>query len=120
MTAYAAEMESAARDIAEAGAPVTFKRPASAYNSTTGGFSGGPTTASSDALRVKGDASRRKPGLILNQPITLLVAALNLGDFVPTGEIDSMTFGGTTYAVKDVDPFAPDGTAITYRITGSL
>jgi hypothetical protein len=123
VTAYAAEIESAAADIQDAGAPVTFSRGTGTYNDTTGNVSGGPLTASSFAISVKGKPIRDLPGgLVLNQPITLLVAAKQLGSFSPLPN-DKMTWGGTTYTVapyEGVDPVMPDGTAIMYRVTGSL
>lgn len=119
MTVYSAEIESAASDIRDAGAPVTFARGARTHDKATGRMSGTPTTASSYAVRVKGDAKRLAArNLVLKDPITLLVEALHLGTFVPE-DPDSMTFAGATYTVKDVDTLAPDGAAITYRVTGS-
>lgn len=119
MSSYAAEIESAARDIAEAGAPVTFTRGTGAYNDSTGTFASGTTTASADAIQVRGSPSRLA-GLnrVLKDPITLLIAAAGLGDFVPESD-DKMTFAGVTRTVVDTDPLAPNGVAITFRVTGT-
>lgn len=119
MSDYTAEIESAAADIREAGAPVAFARGASTHDKATGRMSGSPITASSHAVRIKGDAKRLAArNLVLRDPITLLVEALDLGTFVPE-DPDSMTFAGATYTVKDVDPLAPSGVPITYHVTGS-
>jgi hypothetical protein len=119
-TLYAPEQQSAAADIRSAGALVAFARANQAYNDTDGTLSGAPITATSHAIRVKGDPQRLAAlNLRLVSPITLLVAALELGSYEPTAD-DSMIFAGQTYAVKDVDPVAPDGTPILYRVTGSL
>ena len=120
MTAYAAEIESAAADIQDAGAPVTFERKAGTYNDATGNVSGSSVSASAFAVVVKGSPTRFLAlGLTLNTPITLLIAAKPLGTFRPLPN-DKMTYAGTTYTVKDVDPTMPDGAVIMYRITGSL
>lgn len=119
-TAYLSEQKSAAKDIKKAGAPVTFARGKQTYNDSDSSLSGTEVSASSYAIRTKGNPVRLAAlNLKLVQPVTLLVAAFYLAAFVPLPD-DKMTFGGVVYTIKDIDPVAPDGAAIVYRITGSL
>jgi head-tail adaptor len=100
--------------------PASFARSAAGYNDGDGTFSGAPASAASKAIRRRGDASRLAAlNLRLVQPITLTVDAEPLGVFVPAPD-DAITFGNQTYAVRDVEPIAPDGINLAYTVTGSL
>ena len=100
--AYAAEHASAhARVVAAKGVPVTFTKGA---NSIPG-----------VAVRVRGKSQVYLAlSLIQSESPTLLFVADTYGDAVPLGA--TVTFGGTKYVSRDIDPVAPDGLPIMSRV----
>lgn len=118
-TKYASEAADALTDIQDAGAPVTFPSGSPpVYDAATDTWSADTRgTASSYALQVKSDPDRLAAlGLVLANPVTLLVAASGLAVTPAPGM--AMTWAGLTYTIKLVEAVAPDGTAILYRCTG--
>ena len=120
-TQYADDIASAGRDIADAGAPVTFTRAVNTVDVRSGDVAPTQITAVSSAIRVKPyrmDLLRYEAlGLTLNNPVTLVVAASGLA-FAPLPG-DVFAFGAETFTVRTVDPIAPDGAAILYRVIGA-
>lgn len=120
MTQYSDEITSAQEALDDAGGAIAFTRSASGYNGVTGQFSQAPVSAATSALQVKANpmtiSALAAKGLVLLRPIAWLVAASKLGAFVPAFD-DAATWAGTTYTVRDVQPLAPDGAAIMYRVT---
>jgi hypothetical protein len=117
---YAVDHASALADVTAAGAAVTFTvtNPGTS-NPLTGQFTGNSTsTVTGSALRVKGDPKRYEAlNLVESEAPTLLFTPTTYGQ-LPSLEA-TVTFGGTVYRVRDVDPLAPDGTAILARIVVS-
>lgn len=127
-TQYADEIESAAADILDAGAAVTFTRQMPGYYDARTDTTYGATTlvATGAALRVKPrfrDVMEfQAQGLVLTDPVTLIVAGL----VVPSDGVvfdpmpgDSFAWNGLTYVVRYTDPTAPDGATVLSRIVGS-
>lgn len=103
--------------VAAKGATVTFRRESSTFTATTGRFSGSPTTATGNAVRVRG-VQARFPAVDLAKlanPLVLLVAASSLSTYVPTPG-DAVTFASVTAKVEAVDRVAPNGTAILFYV----
>lgn len=105
---------------------VTFTREdPGTYNASAGTWSGASTTTiTGSAVQVKGNAQRYADlGLVLATMPTLFFTptdyALAAGgtSFVLPG--DTVSWCGTTYTVRDVDPIAPDGYVIAARIVVS-
>lgn len=114
---YVAEHASALADVTEAGAPVAFVRHTpGTYDAATGLTSpSSRTEVAGAAMRVKGDPRKYATlGLTEHEAPTLFFVATTYGDVPPLGA--SVSFGGATYTVRDVAPFAPDGTAIFSRV----
>lgn len=120
MSAYATIAQRARATIARKGGPVTFTTTTGrVYNEDTGVWTGGaPVVASSVAVQEEDDPERfRVLGLTLNDPVTLLVAALGLA-LTPLPNM-ALGWGGAIYTVKSAEVLKPDGrTAITYRVIG--
>jgi hypothetical protein len=88
-------------DIAEAGAPVVFLADA---------WKGG-------AIEIPGDPDVYQAlSLITSNPVTLIVAAWDLG-VAPSFGV-AFRWAGTVYTVKLATPVAPDGTPIIWTIIG--
>lgn len=112
----------AASVIAKYGAPVTFTAPGTAiYDSATGLWSDGtqPTSFTGTGISTRGQFDHMLPStLVLNNPVTVLVAALNLGG---TPEVKMiMTWGTTNYTVSAVLPVAPNDNPIYYIVVGDV
>ena len=120
-THYAPDIASTSRDIAAAGAPITFTRDTSTYAPSTDTKTPGTAQACGVALRVKPrytDVMRlQAQGLVLIDPVTLLVAADGLAFDPQPG--DTFVWGCISYTVRSVDVTAPDGTPILYKVVGS-
>lgn len=113
---YETEHASALADVRAAGVDVVFtKTVKGAYDASTNTF--GPdtvTTVTGAAVRTKGDPKKYAAlNLIESEAPTLLFVADTYGDTPPLES--AVDFGGNTYRVRDVDPLAPDGTAIFTR-----
>ena len=117
---YTDDIAAAQAIVADAGTSVTFSRTGGTFTPSTSRVSGGATTASGSAVRVKGTDRLRFASQTtkLVNPIVVLVAASGLGAFQPQPG-DRMVFAGTTYTVKDTNVVAPDGTAILYNVVAS-
>lgn len=118
MSDYAATHARARRLVGRKGAPVVF-------TSTSGGTYDPLTpttetgamarTVSGSAARVAGDPLRYQAlELIPSEAPTLEFVPDVYGAMPPLGA--SVVFGGLQYIVRDVEPIAPDGTAIAARI----
>lgn len=100
MSVYATDWAGALADVRAAGAAVSFV---------------GATTVSGYAIRTKGNPKRYVAlKLVETESPTLFFVPSTFGT-VPALN-DLVTFGGTEYAVADVEPFMPDGTAIFSRV----
>lgn len=117
MTAYASDHAAALADVRTAGTPVTFTVTTQGAQDPATGFFPNPTvsTVAGFALRVKGDPQRyRDLGLTESEAPTLLTVPSTYGGTPALNA--SVTFGGQTYTVRDVEPLAPDGTAVLCRV----
>ena len=115
---YADDVAGAAADLAAAGAPVTITRDTSDYNAATDSTVPSSTTSATSAVQRKSDWRKVQAlGLTLSKTVTLLVAASGMAFDPQMG--DTLTWNGVTYAVKDVQTLAPDGTAIVHTVIGS-
>jgi hypothetical protein len=120
---YAATALRAQVQVARYGAAVTFSRSVAAtYDAATDTGSPTVTSATGNAVQKKADPRRyaalQSAGLVLVNPVTLLVAASALSTFVPTPG-DAVTFASVVRKVAAVDVVAPDGTAIVYDVVAS-
>lgn len=121
MGKYDAIAQRALETITKKGGPVTFPgagTPA-VYDPATDTWSGGSSSvATGRAVQIESDPDRFAAlKLVLTNPVTLMIAAAGLSVTPAPGM--QMTWAGTTYAIKDVDPIAPDGTPIIYTVIGS-
>lgn len=117
MTAYATEHASALDQITEAGVAVTFtKIVPGEYDAEADTWTDADDqSVTGYAIRVKGDPETyRSLGLVEHEAPTLLFAPDTYGELPALGA--TVAFGGETYTVEDVDPVAPDGTAIIARV----
>lgn len=117
MSIYTSDHAGALADLAEAGASVTFTFASpGTYTASTGLFSGDTTTTvTGAAIRIAGNPLRYQAlGLTQTEAPTLLFAPTTFGSLPVLGA--SVTFGGVTYTVRDVEPLALDGTAILANI----
>ena len=86
------------------------------YNAAADTYSGpATTTVAGYAVRDEGDPERyRALSLSLTEAPTLLFAPSTAGSVPALGS--TVTWGGVSYTVKDVDPIAPAGTAIVSKV----
>lgn len=125
MSIYDAVAERALAQITKKGGVVTFPGAnvgtPQTYDPATDTYSGGtpPSDATGRAVQIEGDPDRFKTlGLVLVNPVTLMIAAAGLGVTPAPGML--MSWGGKNYNIKDVDPVMPDGvTPIIYTVIGS-
>lgn len=96
----------------------TFANPGT-YDRATNTYSGGSSSSVSGyASRVPGDPERYKLlGLIEGESPTLLFTPDTNGDKPEL--LATVTWASATYVVRDVDPWAPDGTARSCRVVVS-
>jgi hypothetical protein len=124
-TKYAADAADALEMIAEAGATVTFPGAVpgtpGVYDPLTGTWSGGTgaTDATGSAVQIEDDPERfQSIGLVLVNPITLLIAAKNLAITPAPGML--FLWASRMYMVKDVEAVDPAGDgAVLYTVIGS-
>lgn len=104
--------------ITKKGAAVLFGVAAgNVYNPLTDTWSGGTVSfATGRAVEIPGDPNRFQAlGLVLTNPVTLLVAAQGLTIEPAPGM--SLTWGGVGYTIMNVDRVAPDGeTLLLYTV----
>lgn len=113
--AYATEHADALADVRAAGAPVVFTESQMAIDDETGAATETISTVPGHALRVKGRPDTyRALSLVESQAPTLLFVPDTYGAAPALGS--SVIWNGATYTVRDVDPLAPDGTAILHRV----
>lgn len=124
MGIYDDDIAEAYDDIVEAGADLLFVAGGGSqpvYDPVTDEWTnpGGTTTSvGGKAVQVAGDPDRYAAlNLVLVNPVTLLVAAKNLTTKPKVGM--QVAWAGELYTVRDVEPTAPDGTAIIYTVVGS-
>lgn len=116
MTGYAATHQRTLQLIRRKGAPVVFTSvQTTSYNPVTNVSTEQTLTVGGHAIAVSGDPLRYEAlHLVQSDAITLLFAPTTFGQLPPLGS--SVPFGGSTWIVRDVEPTAPDGTAIAARI----
>lgn len=127
MSKYAIEQQDVLEAITEDGGDVVFPGaiPGTppAYNELTGVWTGGTdaTDVTGKALQIEDDPMRFQGlGLVTSNPITLLIAAKNLGIRPVPGMV--FRFGGTTYTIANggVEALDPAGDGpIYYDVVGS-
>ncbi len=113
---FAIEHASAVQDLKDVGAAVTFTDTTATHDPTTGTFTS-PTssTVSGYAMKKRSDPKRYEALGLSEQDIQTLL-------FVPNTYGDTPSLGSTvswmsrTYTIRDVDPLAPDGTAILAEV----
>lgn len=99
MSVYTTDHAGALADVRAAGAAVTCT------GSNVSGY----------AVRTKGDPTRyERLKLVESEAPTLLFVPSTFGGTPALNDL--VTFGGTQYAVTDIDTLAPDGTAILHKI----
>lgn len=116
MSSYLAEHAGALADLAEAGTAVTFSHTTSTYTESTDATTAPVTaTVAGYALRVKGNPiTYAALNLVQSEAPTLLFAPSTYGQMPVLGS--SVTWGGQSYTVRDVNPLAPNGTAILCKV----
>jgi hypothetical protein len=128
MSEYTAIALRALATIRRKGGPVSFPSgTAPAYDADTDSWSPDlRTVATGSAVQIDGDPDRLAVlSLVVVNPVTLLIAAegwttaagasVAFTPIMPT----TMTWAGEVYAVKDIDPIAPNGRAIAWTVVGS-
>jgi hypothetical protein len=118
---YAAEHADALADVSDAGAAVVFTRTVNVEDTATGLVTPSVSTIAGSAIRVKGNPDKYQAlGLVQSQAPSLFFTPNNYGDCPGPGDTvlwrDPVTQQLATYAVKDVDPIAPDGFVIAARV----
>lgn len=116
---YAADHASALADIRESGAAVSFSvRNPGVPDPLTGLSTGGGTSSvAGHGLQLPGNQERyRDLQLVSFMAITLLFAASTYGEKPAIGS--TFDFMGSTWTVKAIDPFAPDGTPVIFTVIG--
>jgi hypothetical protein len=112
---YADTHARAAALVAAKGATVTFTAYTQTYTPTTDTSTVTASTVTGSAIRVRGNPDTYETlKLIESQAPTLLFAPATYGDAPSLGAV--VSWGGTTYTVRDVQPVAPDGSDIISRI----
>lgn len=100
------------------GAAVTFTRTTQDYDPETGVKTPSTVTVQGQAAQVEGEPERYQAlGLVASQAPTLLFVPATYGDEVDPG--DTVSWGGKTWTVRDVEPIAPDGTVIAQSVVVS-
>lgn len=125
MSVYDGVATRALKTITAKGAEVTFPGAAvggtePTYDPLTDTWSGGSAGAAATgrAVQIDGDPDRLKAlNLTLVNPVTLMIAAKNLGVTPVPGK--SMTWAGKTYSLVDIQDVGPDGVPIIYVVTGT-
>lgn len=110
---YASEHAGAHKDVAAAGAAVTFSlADAGTYDPATGLHSGtAAETVSAVAMQVAGNPKEYdRLALVESEAPTLFVVPDTYGARVPLNA--RVAWSGADYTVRSEAPFAPDGTAI--------
>lgn len=105
------------RRISKTGAPVSFSRAsAGTYDPATDTMSGSSADSIPGvAVAVRGDPERYLAlGLVHQNTTTLLFAPASYGGLPEPGM--GVIWAGSAYTVRDVEPVAPDGTAIISRV----
>lgn len=118
MSALAEKIHVVAKMAAQkTGAAVTFTlQSPGTYTATTDTYaSPSSSTVTGTAERVTGDPERYKAlELIESEAPTLEFVPDTYGDVPPQGA--TVSFGGVTWTVRDVQPVAPDGSAVSARV----
>jgi hypothetical protein len=95
----------------------TFTRRTATYDATTDTQTVAESTIAGSAIQVRGDPRRYVAlGLVLSEMPTLFFAPATYGECPAPGDTVVWPDGGDTWAVRDVDPIAPDGVVIAARV----
>jgi hypothetical protein len=120
MANYAPDHAAALADVADAGADAdfTFENPGTLDEATGLYTSASTTTVSGKAIQTKGESKTYdRLGLKQSEAPTLFWVPDTLGQLpLPDYRI---TWGSRNLVVRDVDPIAPDGTALAARVVVS-
>jgi hypothetical protein len=98
------------------GAAITFTIGTGTYDPSTDTWSSASTsTVTGYARRVRGEPERyARLGLVESEAPTLEFTPDTFGEIPP--QLATCSFGGVTYAVRDVNPWAPAGSAVSCQI----
>lgn len=106
---------SALSSVRAKGAAVTFTGITRTTDASAGTSSVTSTTVPGFAIQTKGDPRRyERLNLIESEAPTLLFVATDYGDSISPGM--KVTWNGTAWIVRDVQPTAPDGTVILSKV----
>ena len=115
---YASTHAGALRDITKAGAAVTFTKETRVHAPLTGHSTVSTTTVAGYAIRTVGRSKTYESlKLVESQSPTLLFAATTFGEIPDVGM--TVSWGGETMTVMDVNPVAIDGNSIIARVVVS-
>jgi hypothetical protein len=117
MSGYATDHAGALADVRAAGAAVTVVATLPGTHVPSTGLFTSPTTTTvaGVAIRTRGIPERYAAlGLVESEAPSLLFVPDTYGAIPPLGGV--LTWGGVDYTVRDVEPLAPDGTAILSRL----
>lgn len=116
---FVTEHADAVQAVRDNGAPVTFVRTRQTYDDETDRSTPVVTELQGVALQTEGDAEEyRGLGLVRSAAVTLLFVPESYGGALPEPD-DVVQWGGAPHAVKGVESFAPDGTAIFAHVVAS-
>lgn len=112
-------MHSVARaQVADAGAAVTFTKTLQQHDAATDAVTSTTLSVVGHAVQTRSDPKRYEAlGLLITEARTLLFAPTIYGALPAPGY--TVTWAGSEWTVRDVDPVAPDGTALVARVTVS-
>jgi hypothetical protein len=117
MSVYGADHAGALADVRAAGAAVTVAAVTPGTHDPATGLFTSPTTTTVTgvAIRTRGIPERYAAlGLVESESPSLLFVPDTFGAIPPLN--GTLTWGGVGYTVRDVEPLAPDGTAILSRL----
>jgi hypothetical protein len=117
MSIYTGDHAGALADVRAAGADVVFTHTVPGSYDPATDTSGDPviTTLTGAAIRTKGDPVRyERLGLTQSEAPTLFFVPNTQGDLPEPGSL--VTWATVGYAVRDVQPLAPDGIAIAANV----
>ena len=118
MSVFTGDHAFALAEITANGAPVTFTRLVEGYNPATDLVTPSSTTVAGQAVQVRPSYERfRALGLVVEDARRLLFAPTTFGGQPTIG--DTVSWGGDTLTVRDIEPVSPDGNTLICFVTVS-